>query len=193
MLVKDQVIILRATRYGEADLILQVLSRSGRTLSLMAKSALKSRKRFGGGVLEPSHFVRMTYRVKDPESSRMPILMDAELIEGFPGLREDYARLELALYFLQVVEKVCRDGQADARELFDLLGNALRAAEKGINISDLKTVFEIKFLDQQGVLPHEPEYLKVIQHSVKDMLHAEVSSSGHAKERIRDILSGYIG
>jgi DNA repair protein RecO (recombination protein O) len=192
MLAKDHLLILRVTRYGEADLIVTALSRSGRSLSLIAKSALKSKKRFGGGVLEPTHYVRATYKSPPEGSDKMGVLLEAELIEPFSGLRESYERLEIALYFLSVVEKVCRDGQTEAEALFDLLGNALRAAEKGRRLSELKTIFEIKFLDQQGVLPHEPEFASAIHLPTRKLPDSDLETDLNSKERIRELLASYI-
>lgn len=191
MTVKEQVLLLRVTKYGEADLIVNGLTRTGKSITFIAKSALKSKKRFGGGVLEPTHYIRATYQ--EPKSEKMAVLLEAELLEGFVGLRQSYDRLELALYFLQIVEKVCRDGQTEAKELFELLGHALRAAEKGQRLTELKTVFEIKFLDQQGVLPHEPEFQLAIEHSVRDLSNLHYKSTPISKQRLRDMLDGYVG
>ncbi len=55
---KTRLIILRTIKYSEADLIVHGLNTEGARINFMAKSALKSRKRFGGGVLEPTHYMR---------------------------------------------------------------------------------------------------------------------------------------
>lgn len=160
MQVKDKVIILRKTRYGDADLILNCLSPAHGRVSLYARSALKSKKRFGGGVLEPTHFVQVVYEHKrGSAASEAPLytLKEASLIEAFPGLRTDYARIETALYFVRLVAEVAREGETDAVDLFNLLGNALRAAEKTSRLDRLRIHFEVKLLANQGVLPVEAE------------------------------------
>ncbi|MCX7978279.1 MAG: recombination protein O N-terminal domain-containing protein, partial [Bdellovibrionaceae bacterium] len=89
-------IILRKIRYGESDLILQALSVSGEKISFIARGALKSRKRFSGGVLEPGHHVHFTWR-KPSGQGTLCVLGDAKLLNDFSGLKESYERLECAL------------------------------------------------------------------------------------------------
>lgn len=43
-IVKARVFVLRTIKVGEADLIVTVLSQTGRKIALLAKSALKSKK-----------------------------------------------------------------------------------------------------------------------------------------------------
>ncbi len=45
----------------ESHLIIKGLNSEGSVLSFFARSALKSRKRFPGGVLEPGHYVEIEY------------------------------------------------------------------------------------------------------------------------------------
>lgn len=89
MLVKEKVFILKKTRYGEADLILQALTSRGARVSLFARAALKSRKRFGGGVLEPTHFIQAVYEEWQGRGGESPLLplREATLLKGFEGLR----------------------------------------------------------------------------------------------------------
>ncbi len=154
---KDRVIILRTIKHGESDLIVHGLNSSGARLNLIAKGALRSRKRFGGGTLEPANYIFANYQQnrKNNSEEALQILTEAQLIDGFNGLRKNYERLELAFYFLQVMAKVSQEGVIDAKENFDLLGNALKAAETSDDPDFLKTHFELKILLQQGILPEE--------------------------------------
>ncbi|KHD88232.1 MAG: hypothetical protein OM95_09995 [Bdellovibrio sp. ArHS] len=151
---KDRFIILRKIKYSEADLILHALSPVGEKLSFIARGALKSKKRFGGGVLEPTHFVSFTY--KQAEQGQLNVLQEATLLNDFPGLRQDYDRLELALHMIDCVSKVSQEGDKSSEFLFNLLGNALKTAEIAKDPLVLKMHFYIKFLLQQGVVNAEP-------------------------------------
>ena len=72
-------ILLKKVRFAESDLILTGISSEGEKKSFLARSALKSRKRFGGGVLEPTHFVEIGYSEK-PGENRLGTLDEASLI-----------------------------------------------------------------------------------------------------------------
>jgi DNA repair protein RecO (recombination protein O) len=154
LLKKERVIILKRTKHGEADIIVHALNRHGARMSFFAKNAMKSRKRFQGDVLEPTHYVEVSYKERpDVVGAPLHILLEAQLVMGFDRLRENYDRLQVALYFLQVIAKVSPEGIVESREMFDLLGNALRAAETTPDAEALKLHFEVKVLGHQGVLP----------------------------------------
>lgn len=155
MLAQTKGIVLKTQRYGEADLIVTVLTASGNRLQLFGRSALKSKKRFGGGILEPTRYIQVSYedrRSRLGGESDLHSLREASMIEDFEGLRSDYSRLEVALSLLQTVHQIVRHGDFGSAEIFNLLGNALRAAEVSTDLAKLKTHFEVRLLASQGVL-----------------------------------------
>lgn len=152
---QDLFIILKKIKYGEADLIIHALGSNGAKTSFIAKSALKSKKRFGGGILEPLHFVNFTYREKQ-DSSQMKTLSEATLIEDFREIRSNYDKLELAFYILTCVSQVSLEGDQHSEFLFNLTGHSLRAVAKSTAPETLKLHFCLKFLFQQGVISFEP-------------------------------------
>lgn len=168
-MVTDKVIVLRKTKYGESDLIISCLTSHGQILNLMAKSALKSKKRFGGGVLEPMHYISVTYKVtgKRMNEESLKFLTEATLIHDFAKIRDDYDKLNLALHIVKVVSLATREGDIAARSLFDLVGNTLRALESSQNLTALRTHFEVKYLNLQGVLP--------VTEATSELLHKNIS------------------
>src|SRR3954468_21753819 len=110
MQVKEKAIVLRTTRYAEHDLIVQVITSKGAKLNLFARSALKSKKRFGGGVLEPTHYIHVLYEDRS-SNQNLHTLKEASLIEDFPGLRTAYSRIEAGLYFVKLVSEIVKEGE----------------------------------------------------------------------------------
>jgi DNA repair protein RecO (recombination protein O) len=151
--VEGSFLILRKIKYGEADLILHALSSDGEKMSFMARGALKSKKRFGGGILEPTHHVKLIFSIS-PKSD-IHTLKEAQLINGFESLRLDYDRLHFALTALDFVARVSLEGDQGSESLYNLLGHLLKALEKGADLVTLKMQFFLKFLLQQGVLEAE--------------------------------------
>ncbi len=197
MQVKDKVFILRKTRYGDNDLILNCLTPSGARISLFARSALRSKKRFGGGVLEPTHYVHVLYEDKSGSRTEHPLhtLKEASLIEDFPGLRSDYARIELALHFVRLVSEVVKEGEIDSSDIFNLLGNSLRAVEKSQTLDKLRTQFETKLLANQGVLPLEGEERALLAVPISDheKLPLDAIEWSRLRSRVRSTLREYLG
>lgn len=152
---QNRFIILKKMKYSESDLILHAISVQGEKLSFIARGALKSKKRFGGGVLEPTHFVSLTFK-QSSEEGKLHFLQEATLINDFAGLRKDYDHLELALHVLECVSKVSQEGDRHSEFLFNLLGHTLRAIETAQDPLIVKMHFYLKFLLQQGVVDAEP-------------------------------------
>lgn len=167
---KNRFIILRKIKYSEADLILHALSPQGEKMSFIARGALRSKKRFGGGILEPTHFVSFTFKPAS-EEGQLNVLQEATLINDFAGIRKDYDRLELALHTLECVSKVSQEGDKASEFLFNLLGHTLKAVETAQDPLVLKMHFYLKFLLQQGVVNAEPWMAPFLRTNLADTNH----------------------
>ncbi|MCE3008999.1 MAG: DNA repair protein RecO [Proteobacteria bacterium] len=156
-------IVLRKTKYKEADLILQILLSQGTKMSFLARGALRSKKRFGGGILEPTHYIQMTVSVPSAQE-RMGVIEEAHLIAGFDWLRLDYDKLETALWMLETVNKISVEGETESADLFNILGNSFRGLQHGSQMLSSRIQFGLKVLHSQGVLEVESwmkDYLSV--------------------------------
>ncbi|MCB0385559.1 MAG: DNA repair protein RecO [Bdellovibrionales bacterium] len=196
-MVKDRAIILKTLKQGESNLIVHCLTRSGSRLSLMAKGALKSRRRFGGGVLEPLNYVQLAYKESSKRSEDQDLLHwleEAQILEDFAPLRRDYDRLELGFYFLQVVSKISREGNLDNNEVFDLLGNALSSLQETSQLTLLRVLFELKLLFQQGVLSSEVEGYHLLKYPLQN--HGEIKIDDGdlqiIKREVHHLLESYL-
>jgi hypothetical protein len=68
------------------------------------------------------------------------------------------------------------------REIFNLLGHALKACEVTRDLQLLKTQFVLKLLHLQGVLPPEPQYGPYLKASIRDSQLVEVGEAPVAQE-----------
>ena len=171
---KMQFITLKQIQYNESDLIIRALNEQGALVSFIAKGALKSRKRFVGGVLEPGHFIGVEYR--ESRSSSLHLIRQAWFLKRFEGIRKEYDRLKLALHFLSLIEKIGQEGMEESPDLFNLLGNGLKALDTTQSLSVLQLVFEFRLLLTQGVLPQE-------LHTQKSLFNITIAEH----EKLRDI------
>jgi DNA repair protein RecO (recombination protein O) len=152
-------ILLRKVRYGEADLIITGISAAGEKKSFLARSALKSRKRFGGGVLEPLHHVKLSYSDKSGKQ-QLSVLDEAQLINDFAALKKDYDLLQFGLFAVECIAKVSQEGDNMSDSLYNLLGHCLKnLSTENLNyqlfLPILKLQFFLKLLAEQGVLEQE--------------------------------------
>lgn len=182
---QDRFIILKKVKYGEADLIIHALASNGSKASFMARSALKSKKRFGGGILEPLHYVSLSYR-DHSDLNKMKTLSEATLIDDFKDIRENYDRLELALFILNCVSHVSLEGDANSDFLFNLTGHALRAVSQSEDLKLLRLHFCLKFLYQQGVISIENWMKDFLKLNISDT--KQLSQNAPAKKYVDDYL-----
>jgi DNA repair protein RecO (recombination protein O) len=90
--VKTEAIVLRSIRYGEADRILHLYSKTRGRLGAIAKGARKPRSRFGGR-LEP--FFRLDLLLHEGRSDLLTVTGVAT-VEGYPRLRSSGPALSAA-------------------------------------------------------------------------------------------------
>lgn len=167
MTQKEKILVLKTIKYSESDLIVHGLNPLGARIGFIAKGGLKSRKRFAGGVLEPTHYIEVTYKLNTKnEGDCLHTLLEAQLIREFPKLRTDYKRLETALHMVKLVHRFSQEGVIDSPELFNVLGNGLSAAETSESLEKLRLHFEIKLLSGQGILPHDEMFREWIHKSI---------------------------
>lgn len=196
MILKEKIIVLRNIKFGESDLVVHGLNPFGARMNFLARGGLKSKKRFGGGVLEPTHYIEVTYKPgRAGDDEPLHTLQEAQVLKEFPKLRQDYSRIEAALYLLKIVSKLGQHGVVDSPELFNLLGNALTAAETSGDLEKLKVHFELKLLAAQGVLPGEEEFGNWLNTSLAqhEKIPVESDSWRWIQQQTHDHLRHYLG
>jgi DNA repair protein RecO (recombination protein O) len=149
MLLRTEGIVLKSTRYGEADLLVSFLTRDHGLKQAFARSPRKLTSRFGSS-LEP--LTRSRISLMGKEDAVFPRLTQCDIIESFQSLREDYhcflqlsGMMELTLHFL-------REG-VRSPESFELLASVLRLME-GRCSALYALLYKIRLLGLKGYLPH---------------------------------------
>ena len=148
MFLTVKALVLRETRYKEADRILTVLAEGQGKLTVKARGALRKGSRLGGAsqTLCYSEFTLFGNRGRwtaDEGSS----------IEQFLGLREDIAQLALGAYFAEALDTVCAE-EVPADGALRLALNALYALSRGIyGPEHVKSVFELRLMCLEGFAP----------------------------------------
>lgn len=119
-LYRDEGVVLRTWKLGEADRIVVVLTRGRGKLRAVAKGVRKTRSKFGSRLEPTSHVALQLY-----EGRELDIVTQAETIDNLAPLREDLDRLTRATALLEAVDTVAQERHPDAR-LYTMLVGALR-------------------------------------------------------------------
>jgi DNA repair protein RecO (recombination protein O) len=143
-------IILHHLDYGEADRIVTFLTPAHGLLKGFARSARKSRRRFGAS-LEPFAQVRLHW--SSPRSGDLQSLREAELIDLRTGLRKDLTAIALAGYGCELLEALLGEGHGHD-EAFALLAAYLDHLSGGGARPEARLLFELRLLQLAGYVPH---------------------------------------
>ena len=145
-LYRDEGIVLRTIRLGEADRIVTFVTPGHGKVRAVAKGVRKTKSRFGGRLEPTSHVTLLLY-----EGRELDIVTQAETLEVHRVLREDLDRLSAAVRLLEAVDQVAQERQP-ARRLYQMLLGALRALAAR-NAPLLVAAFELKLLSLEGFHP----------------------------------------
>lgn len=146
MLYRDQAVVLRTYKLGEADRIINLITRDHGKVRAVAKGVRKTRSKFGAR-LEPTGHVALQLH----EGRSLDLITQAETIDRFVGLRDDLDLLRRAVSMLEVVDQVAQEGEVDPK-LYTMLVGALRTlAETGS--AQVVPSFFVKVLAHDGVHP----------------------------------------
>ena len=121
MLYRDQGVVLRTIRLGEADRIVTFVTQAHGKVRAVAKGVRKTKSRFGARVEPMSHVVVQFY-----EGRELDIVTQAETIDHFRAIRDDLDRMGKAQSLLEAVDQVAQEREPDPR-LYSMLVGALRA------------------------------------------------------------------
>lgn len=144
-------IMIRRMDYGDYDLILTFFSLTHGKISLIAKAAKKSTKRFGG-ILEL--FSELEVVGSSGRGKGLPVLQEAALKQPFSQIRADITRTAYASYWAELIHDWMQEYERQT-ELYDLLKRSLgeldsgRASEAGLSV-----LFQMRLLNISGHRPN---------------------------------------
>jgi DNA repair protein RecO (recombination protein O) len=144
-----EALVLRSIAYGEADAVVQLLTRGRGRVAAFVRGARTSRKRFGGA-LEP--FGRIEALLAEREGQELWALREARVIEGHGRLRDDLLRIAHAGYAAELVHDLTRAGEP-ADGLFTLLDDFLTRLSAGAATSARLRALELLALEAAGLAP----------------------------------------
>jgi DNA repair protein RecO (recombination protein O) len=145
-LYRDQGVVLRTYKLGEADRIVVFLTSGRGKVRAVAKGVRKTKSRFGSRLEPTSNVSLLMY-----EGRELDIVSQAESIDHFRPIRDDLARVSDAMALLEAVDQVAQEREANV-PLYQMLVGALRAlAERRSPL--LVPAFFWKLLSLEGAGP----------------------------------------
>jgi DNA repair protein RecO (recombination protein O) len=149
-LTNAQGILIRRIDYGDTDLILTFITQKYGKLSVIAKSAKKSVKRFGG-ILELFYMLELI--IRPGKGNKPSILQTASLIRPFEKIRTNVIHTAYASYWAELIYLFLEDNAADDNiyQLFLFVIDQLN--QDSVSADVLHILFQIRFLILSGFQP----------------------------------------
>lgn len=147
--VTADAVVLRASPFGESDLVVHLLVRGHGRVGAFARGARKSTRRFGGG-LEP--FCVLSVEYAERRSAALVDLRGASLVTPHAALRADLLRLAHAGYATELVRELSHEHQANDR-MYELLVGYYDALSAAGASSLLLRAFEVQAMEAAGLSP----------------------------------------
>jgi DNA repair protein RecO (recombination protein O) len=121
-LYRDEGIVLRTHKLGEADRIISVLTRHHGKVRAVAKGVRKTKSRFGSRLEPPTHLALQLYEGR----GELHIIDQVETLDHFRAIRDDLDRLTRAVSMLEAGDQLGLEGEPNPA-LYQMLLGALRA------------------------------------------------------------------
>ncbi len=142
----EPALILRASPYGESDVMVSFITAGRGRQRGVAKGARRSRRRFVN-CLDVFSLVRLEYAPR--RQGGLCFLHSGKLLEGFPGLRSSFRTVSFASFMVELTEELFPMGVAEP-EMFELICGVMERLSKGKRMEAALLVFETRAMALGG-------------------------------------------
>jgi DNA repair protein RecO (recombination protein O) len=147
-LYKEQGIVLRAIKLGEADKIVTILTQGAGKVRGVAKGVRRTTSKFGARLEPLSHVSLLMYQGRNLDT-----VTQAEIISPFTRVRSEFDLIAAGEVMLEAADKVAEEHERNVR-LFMLLLTGLRALEaRPVDAAAVAESFLLKMLSLSGFHP----------------------------------------
>ncbi|MBK9293052.1 MAG: DNA repair protein RecO [Oligoflexia bacterium] len=181
--IKSKGFILRTTKTKESDLVVVILNQKGEKVSAYARAALKSKKRFLGGLQRLS---QIEYRLSEKLFGGLGILEETRLLKDFSNLSRSVEVLSLSSYLCELCEYCAHEG-LENEQLYNLLGSALKNLNQGVNEHLVVVQFEVKLLSLMGWHTHFEKILAEEKNLITYLLTHKMEETKLTLEQVQKI------
>lgn len=144
-LYRDDAIVLRTHKLGEADRVIVMLCAERGKVRAVAKGVRKTKSRLGGRLEPMSHLAAQLYEGR----GELHTVSQVETLDHFRPVRDNLDRLTKGLALLEVVDQLSFDWEPAPRLHAMLLGALRTLADR--DPAMLVPAFYLKLLEAEGV------------------------------------------
>ena len=154
-LYRDEAIVLRTQKLGEADRIVTLLTRRHGRVRAVAKGVRRTASRFGARVEPFTQVDLLLHSAQVPGASSLDIVTQAETIEPYgERIAADYPRYTAGTAVLETAERLTAEEREPSLRLYLLVVGALKALVEGVHAPTL--VLDAFILRALAIAGYEP-------------------------------------
>lgn len=150
MIQKCKAIVLRRRDVRETSVEIAFFALGFGKIRGLLRGVRGSRATFGGGSLEP--FACDDIVFYERKKADLYTVSQCDLVEFFNPIRQSLERLSYASYIVELLDSVSASADRND-EVFHLLNSSLSLLSEGASPKRVARIFEIKLLDQMGLMP----------------------------------------
>jgi DNA repair protein RecO (recombination protein O) len=147
-LYKEQGIVLRSMKLGEADKIVTILTQGSGKIRAVAKGIRKTHSKFGARLEPLTHVNLLLYRGRNLDT-----VAQAEILGSFRTLRGDFDLIAAGETMLEAVDKVAEEHERNVRLFLLLLGGLRVLDDSPRDPAAVAESFLLKLLSLSGFHP----------------------------------------
>jgi DNA repair protein recO len=179
--LRTQAIVLRRTKYGETDRILNLLTPEGRK-SCIARGVRKEKSKLAGGI---EIFTVSDVVIHESEKTDLGILTSAKMLKNYLGIISDLDSFELGSKIIKIANH--QSEHVDSPELFYLVEQCFWALHQNFNKDLIESFFLLNSMRIAG------EELNLHRDSDGQKLSAELTYAWDSYESVlKSDLNGQI-
>ncbi len=148
-LAKEQGIVLRSVKLGEADKIVTVMTQGSGKVRGVAKGIRKTTSRFGARLEPFTHVSLLLYRGR----GSLDTITQAEIVAPHPSLRSDLSLFAAGETMLEAVDKVAEEHERNVRLFLQLLAGLRALDARPAAPAAVAESFMLKLLSLSGFHP----------------------------------------
>ena len=148
-----QAIVIKKNPYRESDFIISLLTDKLGKISVIARNARKSKKRFGGR-LEPYLHLSVNIQLKE---DKFNILEDVTLLKHYSNIMENLELFAFSSFALEHIDFLSVEN-VESKELFKCSIDLFENLNSGNALLPSVLRFQLKLLEINGLLPDFKKY-----------------------------------
>ena len=179
--LRTKAIVLRRTKYGETDRILNLLTLEGRK-SCIARGVRKEKSKLAGAI---EIFTVSEVVIHESEKTELGILTSAKMTKNYMGIISDLSLFELGSKIIKITNRVSEN--VDSPELFNLVDQCFWALDQKTSVELIESFFLVNVMRISG------EELNLHRDILGDKLSSELKYTWDSYENaLKPALNGQI-